>query len=169
MVNLNHRGYCIMKKKDYSYTQNRELSWLKFDERVLSEAEDDNVPLLEKLRFISIFTSNLDEFYMVRCGSLYDLTLVDKKDRDNKTGLSPQQQLNAIFKATLPLYSKRDEIFDKVTQKLSKRNIVGYKFDELNMVRKQYVSKYFYEEIMPLLSAQIIDQHQPFPHLINKS
>ena len=169
MVNLNQREYCIMKKKDYSYTQNRELSWLKFDERVLSEAEDDNVPLLEKLRFISIFTSNLDEFYMVRCGSLYDLTLVDKKDRDNKTGLSPQQQLNAIFKATLPLYSKRDEIFDKVTQKLSKRNIVGYKFDELNMVRKQYVSKYFYEEIMPLLSAQIIDQHQPFPHLINKS
>ncbi|WP_407432538.1 RNA degradosome polyphosphate kinase [Methanobrevibacter sp.] len=158
-----------MKKRDYSYTQNRELSWLKFDERVLSEAEDDSVPLLEKLRFVSIFTSNLDEFYMVRCGSLYDLTLVDKKDRDNKTGLTPRQQLHAIFKATLPLYAKRDKIFDNIIQKLRKRQIVRYKFDELNMVRKQYISKYFYEEVMPLLSAQIIDPHQPFPHLINKS
>ena len=158
-----------MKKRDYSYTQNRELSWLKFDERVLSEAEDESVPLLEKLRFVSIFTSNLDEFYMVRCGSLYDLTLVDKKDRDNKTNLTPRQQLNAIFKATLPLYEKRDEIFNNIIQKLRKRQIVRYKFDELSMVRKQYISKYFYEEVMPLLSAQIIDPHQPFPHLINKS
>ena len=158
-----------MKKRDYSYTQNRELSWLKFDERVLSEAEDENVPLIEKLRFISIFTSNLDEFYMVRCGSLYDLTLVNKKKKDNKTGLTPRQQLNAIFKATRPLYEKRDEIYNKITQKLSKYNIARYKFDELNMVRKQYISKYFYDEVMPLLSAQIIDQHQPFPHLINKS
>lgn len=159
----------IMKKRDYSYTQNRELSWLKFDERVLSEAEDENVPLIEKLRFISIFTSNLDEFYMVRCGSLYDLTLVNKKKKDNKTGLTPRQQLNAIFEATRPLYEKRDKIYNKITQKLSKHNIARYKFDELNMVRKQYISKYFYDEVMPLLSAQIIDQHQPFPHLINKS
>ena len=159
----------IMKKRDYSYTQNRELSWLKFDERVLSEAEDENVPLIEKLRFISIFTSNLDEFYMVRCGSLYDLTLVNKKKKDNKTGLTPRQQLNAIFEATRPLYEKRDEIYNKITQKLSKYNIARYKFEELNMVRKQYISKYFYDEVMPLLSAQIIDQHQPFPHLINKS
>ena len=106
----------IMKKRDYSYTQNRELSWLKFDERVLSEAEDENVPLIEKLRFISIFTSNLDEFYMVRCGSLYDLTLVNKKKKDNKTGLTPRQQLNAIFEATRPLYEKRDEIYNKITQ-----------------------------------------------------
>ena len=71
--------------------------------------------------------------------------------------------------ATLPLYAKRDKIFDNIIQKLRKRQIVRYKFDELNMVRKQYISKYFYEEVMPLLSAQIIDPHQPFPHLINKS
>ncbi len=157
-----------MKKRDYSYTQNRELSWLKFDERVLVEANDKTVPLLERLRFISIFTTNLDEFYMVRCGSLYDLTLVNKKDIDNKTGFTPHQQLNAIFEATVPLYKKRDEIYDKVSKKLSKYHITGYKFGDLNSVRKKYLSQYFYEKVMPLLSAQIIDTHHPFPHLTNK-
>lgn len=157
-----------MKKRDYSYTQNRELSWLKFDERVLVEANDKTVPLLERLRFISIFTTNLDEFYMVRCGSLYDLTLVNKKDIDNKTGFTPHQQLNAIFEATVPLYKKRDEIYDKVSKKLSKYHITGYKFGDLSSVRKKYLSQYFYEKVMPLLSAQIIDTHHPFPHLSNK-
>lgn len=157
-----------MKKRDYSYTQNRELSWLKFDERVLVEANDKTVPLLERLRFISIFTTNLDEFYMVRCGSLYDLTLVNKKDIDNKTGFTPHQQLNAIFEATVPLYKKRDEIYDKVSKKLSKYHITGYKFADLSSVRKKYLSQYFYEKVMPLLSAQIIDTHHPFPHLTNK-
>lgn len=157
-----------MKKRDYSYTQNRELSWLKFDERVLVEANDKTVPLLERLRFISIFTTNLDEFYMVRCGSLYDLTLVNKKDIDNKTGFTPHQQLNAIFEATVPLYKKRDEIYDMVSKKLSKYHITGYKFGDLNSVRKKYLSKYFYENVMPLLSAQIIDTHHPFLHLTNK-
>ena len=157
-----------MTKRDYSYTQNRELSWLKFDERVLSEAEDENVPLLEKLRFVSIFTSNLDEFFMVRCGSLYDLTLINKKHIDKKSGLTPHQQLNAIFEATPALYQERDDIYDQIIEQLNKRNITRYKFEDLSLVRKEYISKYFYEEVMPLLSAQIIDPHQPFPHLTNK-
>ena len=107
---------------------------------------------------------------MVRCGSLYDLTLVNKKDIDSKTGLTPQQQLNAIFKATSPLYTKRDEIFEKINKKLRKHyNIINYKFDELNMVRKEYATKYFYDNVLPILSPQIIDQHQPFPHLTNKN
>ena len=157
-----------MKKRDYSYTQNRELSWLKFDERVLSEAEDESVPLLERLRFISIFTSNLDEFFMIRCGSLYDLTLINKKDRDNKTRLTPRQQLDAIFEATPALYKKRDEISAGVNRQLRKHRIIRYKFDELNSVTKKYVTQYFYEKVSPLLSAQIIDSHHPFPYLSNK-
>jgi len=157
-----------MKERDYSYTQNRELSWLKFDERVLSEAEDETVPLLERLRFISIFSSNLDEFYMIRCGSLYDLTLVNKNDRDNKTNLSPRQQLNAIFDATPALYEKRDEISNELNQRLRKHRITRYKFGELNGVTRKYITQYFYDNVAPILSAQIIDSHHPFPHLMNK-
>ena len=81
-------------------TQNRELSWLQFNKRVLEEAADPRVPLLERAKFLSIFTSNLDEFYMIRCGSLYDLSLIDDTKVDKKSGMVPSQQLNAIFKQT---------------------------------------------------------------------
>ncbi len=98
--------------KDYSYTQNRELSWLKFDKRVLEEACDQSVPLLERLKFISIFVSNLDEFYMVRCGTLHDLSLIDSNYRDNKTGLTAQEQLDKIFEATARLYRLKDKVYE---------------------------------------------------------
>src|ERR1700690_4193618 len=103
---------------DYSFTQNRELSWLNFNDRVLEEAEDGSVPLLERLKFISIFTSNLDEFYMVRCGSLYDISLVDKDYIDNKTGLNAQDQLNAIYDRTESLYIRRDDVFKSLNKLL---------------------------------------------------
>lgn len=157
-----------MKKRDYSYTQNRELSWLKFDDRVLKEAKDNTVPLLERLNFISIFISNLDEFYMIRCGSLFDLTLIDEEDWDNKTGWSPQEQLDAIFEATKPLYEERDLIFEKIARDLRKYNIIKHNFDELNSVFRKYVTQYFYENVAPLLSPQIIDSYHPFPHMANK-
>lgn len=157
-----------MKVRDYSYTQNRELSWLKFDDRVLSEAEDNTVPLLERLNFISIFTSNLDEFYMVRCGSLYDLTLIGQEDIDNKTGMTAKEQLDKIFEATKPLYTKRDKIYEKITQELRKHRIIRHTFDELNSVTRKYITQYFYENVAPLLSPQIIDSHHPFPHMVNK-
>ena len=91
---------------DNSYTQNRELSWLKFNERVLDEALDEQVPLYERLKFAAIFTSNLDEFFMVRVGSLTDLALMNEPPIDNKSGMDPLEQLQAIFQAVRPLYAK---------------------------------------------------------------
>lgn len=157
-----------MKKRDFTYTQNRELSWLKFDDRVLKEAKDNTVPLLERLNFISIFTSNLDEFYMIRCGSLFDLTLIGEEDIDNKTGMNPQEQLNAIFKATKPLYEERDDIYKEISKELRKFKIIRHTFDELNSVFRKYITQYFYENVAPVLSPQIIDSYHPFPHMSNK-
>ena len=102
------------------YTQNRELSWLKFNERVLDEAADQNVPLLERLKFISIFTSNLDEFFMIRVGSLNDLTQVNAQAVDNKSGMTAAQQLAKIYAAVPPLYKKKDEIYREVEKNLRK-------------------------------------------------
>ena len=96
-----------IQEVDISYTQNRDLSWLKFNERVMQEAEDETVPLFERLKFVSIFTSNLDEFCMIRVGSLYDLSLLEHQHIDNKTGQTPKEQLSAIFAALPVLYLER--------------------------------------------------------------
>ena len=95
-----------------NYMQNRELSWLTFNERILEETQDPQVPYYEQLKFVSIFTSNLDEFYMIRVGSLTDLSLMESGNIDNKSGMTPKQQLDKIFKRTALLYKRRDEIFD---------------------------------------------------------
>src|ERR1035438_1581323 len=120
-----------MSTKDYSFTQNRELSWLNFNDRVLEEAEDTTVPLLERLKFISIFTSNLDEFYMIRCGSLFDISLIDKNYVDNKTGLSAKDQLNAIFNRTNKLYKRRDKVFKSLNLRLKDEGICDLDFEDL--------------------------------------
>ena len=96
------------------YTQNRELSWLRFNDRVLSEAMDETVPLLERLKFIAIFTSNLDEFFMIRAGSLFDLMQEEPDIVDNKSGMTPGEQLGAIFDAVRPLYQKKEALFHEV-------------------------------------------------------
>ena len=158
-----------MSNGDYSYTQNRELSWLKFNDRVLEEAEDANVPLLEQLKFISIFTSNLDEFYRVRCGSLYDLSLIDNDYVDNKTGLSAQDQLYAIFDRTKFLYKRRDDVFKSLNHLLKENDIFDLDLDDLTKKETKFINKYFFDSIYPLLSPQVIDVHHPFPHLLNKS
>ena len=103
-----------MKENLQNYTQNRELSWLRFNQRVLSEATDETVPLLERLKFISIFTSNLDEFFMIRVGTLHDLSQIKSNHKDNKTGMNPSKQLEAIFRAVKPLINFRDEIYENV-------------------------------------------------------
>ena len=109
---------------DTTCTQNRELSWLRFNQRVLEEAMDETVPLLERLKFISIFTSNLDEFFMVRVGSLVDLMSLNNKDTiDNKTGWSPKEQLEAIFNSIPPLMEKRDEAFRTVSMELREKGV----------------------------------------------
>jgi polyphosphate kinase len=158
-----------MSKMDYSFTQNRELSWLNFNDRVLEEAEDTTVPLLERLKFISIFTSNLDEFYMIRCGSLFDISLIDKNYVDNKTGLSAKDQLNAIFNRTNKLYKRRDKVFKSLNLRLKDEGICDLDFEDLTKNETKFINKYFFNNILPVLSPQIIDIHHPFPHLLNKS
>ncbi len=158
-----------MSKWDYSFTQNRELSWLNFNERVLEEAEDASVPLLERLKFVSIFTSNLDEFYMVRCGSLYDLSLIDEDYRDNKTGLNAQDQLADIFERTKLLYKRRDDVYKSLNSSLKEEGIYDLDFEDLTKIERKFINKFFFNCIFPVLSPQVIDVHHPFPHLLNKS
>ena len=153
-----------------SYTQNRELSWLKFDQRVLEEAEDENVPLLEKLNFVSIFTSNLDEFYMVRCGTLYDLTLVNDPDYyDNKTGWGAQDQLDKIYEESINLYQKQDKIYHDILTDLTEYGIVNLNYKDLTKKEREFVDLYFTQFILPMLSPIIIGKNQPVPHLTNKA
>ncbi len=151
------------------YTQNRELSWLKFNERVLKEAESETVPLLERLKFISIFTSNLDEFFMIRVGSLSELQHLKESTVDNKSGMNAQQQLSAIYQNVRILYEEREAIYHEVEQQLRVHGICNFSYRELEESDRKYLNKYFFEYIEPVLSPQIVDEHHPFPHLINKT
>ena len=153
---------------DLSYTQNRELSWLKFNERVLAEAADRTVPLIERLRFASIFTSNLDEFFMVRVGSLFDLNVIAPDDVENKSGMTPAQQLDKVFDAVRPLIVRRDEIYRELTRELAAKGVTELTYDGLSESLRGYVNDYYKEYIRPILSPQIIDRNHPFPHLKNK-
>lgn len=157
------------KKIDTSYTQNRELSWLRFDDRVLEEAIDENVPLYERLKFIAIYASNLDEFYRVRVGSLYEMASVDTNGFDNKSFMTPNQQLDKIFVATKQLNQKADKIFATVEKQLKTYGIERKKVKSLNQKDKTYVKTYFDNQISPFLSPQIINVRHPFPHLLNKA
>ena len=151
------------------YTQNRELSWLRFNERVMDEAREKGVPAFEKLNFISIFTSNLDEFFMIRVGSLYDQTFMTKPQIDNKTGMDAAEQLEEVFKAVAPLYKKRDKIYKEVTGLLEEKGITYVDMSTMTPVGRKYAEDYFFSYIQPILSPQIINAHHPFPHLINKA
>lgn len=153
---------------DFQYTQNRELSWLRFNDRVLTEAADETVPLLERLKFISIFTSNLDEFFMIRVGSLFDLMNLQDGSVDKKSGMSPRQQLDRIYETVGPLYEKREQTFLEVKRQLAIHDIYQLTYEELQDGEKKYVKSYFKNSIAPILSPQIIDSHHPFPHLQNK-
>lgn len=153
---------------EQGYTQNRELSWLQFNARVLAEAEDENVPLLERFKFLAIFTSNLDEFFMIRVGSLCDMAAVDKEHTDSKSGLTAKEQLHLIYKAVEPLYARRDAAFSDVDSKLSAIGLRRLTMDSLAPDEQKYITRYFKDIIAPVLSPQIVDSHHPFPHLEGK-
>ena len=153
---------------EQGYTQNRELSWLQFNARVLAEAEDENVPLLERFKFLAIFTSNLDEFFMIRVGSLCDMAAVDKEHTDSKSGLTTKEQLHLIYKAVEPLYARRDAAFSDVDSKLSAIGLRRLTMDSLAPDEQKYIKRYFKDIIAPVLSPQIVDSHHPFPHLEGK-
>lgn len=158
-----------VRRDDISFTQNRELSWLKFNERVLEESKDLTVPLFERLKFVSIFTSNLDEFFMIRVGSLHDLSLLPEKHIDNKSGMTPQEQLKAVFSAVAPLYQKKDQAFLEAEQQLRQYDVTRLHFRELGLQDRKLIHNRFKSDILPMLSPQVIDFHHPFPHLENKS
>ena len=149
------------------YTQNRELSWLAFNERVLAEAADESVPLLERLKFASIFTSNLDEFFMIRVGSLFDLMGVEPGRRDSRSGMTPEEQLHAIYDAVRPLYREREAVCLGLERLLRRYDICRLEWKELSGSEKKYCQRYFHSEVEPIISPQIVDMHHPFPHLKN--
>ena len=179
MYNLNRRNALqggrkawrkrkIKKEDILKYTQNRELSWLKFNQRVLEEAQDPSVPLLERMKFVAIFTSNLDEFFMIRVGSLFDMAAADPKAVDSRSGMTPSQQLEKIYEAVAPLYKERDKTYAEIKKQLHPYGVCGLDFKELEQSEKKYVKKYFKEQVLPVLSPQIVDANHPFPHLLNK-
>ena len=147
---------------------NRELSWLKFNERVLEEAENPEVPLCERLTFASIYQNNLDEFFMVRVGSLYDQTLLDKKICENKTGMTSQEQIDAILKQTKLINKRKEAVYEELMARLAEQGIRILRFNELDEDGAHYLEGYFKSEIAPLISPTVIGRRQPFPFLKNK-
>ena len=151
------------------YTQNRELSWLRFNERVLQEAQDERVPLFERLKFLSIFSNNLDEFFMIRVGSLFDLAADHGVNAvDNKTGMTAGDQLEAIYKAVRPLYLRRDRTYAEVRSQMKEQSIYHLELKEVAEKERNYIGEYFRRYIQPILSPQIVDNHHPFPFVPNK-
>lgn len=151
-----------------SIYMNRELSWLKFNERVLEEAENPEVPLCERLTFASIYQSNLDEFFMVRVGSLYDQTLLDKKIRENKTGMTSREQIDAILKRTKQINKRKEAVYEELMERVAEQGIRILRFNELDEEGAAYLERYFESEIAPLISPTVVGRRQPFPFLRNK-
>ena len=156
------------KEKKQECYANRELSWLKFNERVLDEAASHHVPLCERMAFFSIFQSNLDEFFMVRVGALYDQMLADNHARENKTWMTSEEQLQAIFEKTRIISQRKDHIYKQYMEELEEQGVELLSFSDMLPEDKVYLEKYFEESIQPLLSPQVIGKKQPFPFLKNK-
>lgn len=149
------------------FTQNRELSWLNFNKRVLEIGADPQTPLFEKLKFVSIFQSNLSEFYMIRVGGLHDLASLKKDVIDNKSNMTASEQLDAIYAECVPLEKLRDEVFADVESQLWTHDVRRFVWEGLNPEQRAFVEEYASKLVLPILSPQIIDPRHPFPHLQN--
>ena len=156
------------KIKTSPYMMNRELSWLKFNERVLNEAGNPKVPLAERLTFVSIYQSNLDEFYRVRVGTLMDQMDVSEVVRENKTNMTSEEQVKAIIRATRELEEKKTVIYEQLMGELEPKGIRLINFNKLSAEEGKILEEYFDREIAPYLSANIVSKQQPFPFLKNK-
>ena len=148
---------------------NRELSWLKFNERVLEEAENSEVPLCERMNFVSIYQSNLDEFFMVRVGSLQDEMLVNRKIRDSKTKMTSEEQIKAILKEVKRLNKRKDAAYKSLMDQIEKYGIKLIDFTTAKPDEKKFLEHYFNHEIVPLSSPTIVGKRQPFPFLKNEN
>lgn len=148
---------------------NRELSWLKFNERVLEEARRKDNPLCERLSFLSIFQSNLDEFFMVRCGSLHDTMAEKPKYRENKTNMTCKEQLKAIHSRVRELLAEKDRLYEELHAEINQQGVELVNFHTITKEEANWLEAYFRSEIMPLLSPQIISKKQPFPFLLNRA
>ncbi len=148
--------------------ENRELSWLRFNERVLEEAVTPENPLCEQMSFLSIFQSNLDEFFMVRVGTLYDRMLLPEEIRDSKMHMTCEEQLSAIFRETRRLSERKDAVYRDIRNKMAREGVSIFDFKDLTLEEGEYLRNYFDSEVKPLLSPQIIGKKQPFPFLKNK-
>lgn len=155
----------VKKVNHIGLYENRELSWLKFNERVLEEAEDTSVPLCERMTFLSIFQSNLDEFFMVRVGSLEDQKLLSQKLRENKTNMTAGEQIEAILKRVAELNERKDAIYASIMKEVGEKGVHLTDFKALAKSESKYLEEYFMKEIVPLLSVMIVGRKQPFPFL----
>lgn len=153
--------------RDFSYTQNRELSWLRFDNRVLDEAFDETVPLFERLKFVSIFESNLDEFLMVRVGGLSDLAELKKQPVDNKSNMTASEQVDAVMAEMPGLLTRWESIFKSIEGKLDTLGVHRARIDSLSPEERTFVTRYFQAYVSPVISPLVIDPRHPFPNLRN--
>lgn len=153
--------------RDFSYTQNRELSWLRFDNRVLDEAFDETAPLFERLKFVSIFESNLDEFLMVRVGGLSDLAELKKQPVDNKSNMTASEQVDAVMAEMPGLLTRWESIFKSTEGKLDTLGVHRTRIDSLTPEERTFVTRYFQAYVSPVISPLVIDPRHPFPNLRN--
>lgn len=156
------------KQINYLYTQNREISWLRFNKRVLEEAKDHGVPAMERLKFIAIFSDNLGEFFMVRVGRLFDLDKISPEKRDDKTGMTPGEQLERIYGAVPEFIKLKRRLYTELCGDLEQLGVADVSFEKLRDDERKRVKQYFKMCVKPIISPIIISPHHPFPHLANR-